>query len=174
MTSGTPPPMVRRPCVVRPAGRADVPGLVELLCALFAIETDFAIRPALHAQGLRLLLRQSRGGACGVFVAELEGNMVGMATVQTVISTAEGARSGWIEDVVVVPHLRRAGIGKLLLEEIETWARERGVHRLQLLVDRRNDAALAFYDARGFIGTNMVCWCKRLPRGATDHGDSAR
>ena len=36
---------------VRPARITDLPGLVELLCQLFSIETDFEVRPARHARG---------------------------------------------------------------------------------------------------------------------------
>lgn len=45
--------------------------------------------------------------------------IVGMATIQTLISTAEGGRVGLVEDVVVDESFRGKGIGKLLLAGIE-------------------------------------------------------
>jgi ribosomal protein S18 acetylase RimI-like enzyme len=148
---------------VRPARIRDLPALVELLCQLFSIETDFAVRPDRHARGLRLLLGAVRRGRAYVAVAESQDQVVGMATVQTVVSTAEGARSGWIEDVVVREDLRGAGVGTALMADIARWARVKGLVRLQLLADRRNRPALAFYDRLAFQTTNMICLRARGP-----------
>ena len=148
---------------LRPARTTDLPALVELLCQLFSIETDFEVRPARHARGLRLLLGAVRRGRAYVAVAEARGEVVGMATVQTVVSTAEGARSGWIEDVVVRDDLRGAGIGTSLMANIAQWARANGLSRLQLLADGRNRLALAFYDWLAFQTTNMICLRARCP-----------
>ena len=103
------------PLKIRRARVTDLPVLVELLCQLFSIETDFAVRPDRHARGLRLLLGSVRRGRAYVAVAETQGEVIGMATLQTVVSTAEGARSGWIEDVVIREDRRGAGIGRLLI-----------------------------------------------------------
>jgi GNAT superfamily N-acetyltransferase len=143
--------------IVRPARITDLPVLVDLLCQLFGIETDFEVRPARHARGLRMLLGAVRRGRAHVAVAETRGEVVGMATVQIVVSTAEGARSGWIEDVVVREDLRGAGIGTSLMADIADWARANGLARLQLLTDRRNRLALAFYDRLAFQATHMIC-----------------
>jgi GNAT superfamily N-acetyltransferase len=142
---------------VRPARISDLPALVELLCQLFSIETDFAVRPERHARGLRLLLGAVRRGRAYLAVAASQDQVVGMATVQTVVSTAEGARSGWIEDVVVREDLRGAGVGTALMADIARWARDNGLVRLQLLADRRNHPALTFYDRLAFRTTNMIC-----------------
>jgi GNAT superfamily N-acetyltransferase len=150
---------------VRPARIRDLPALVELLCQLFSIETDFAVKPDRHARGLRLLLGAVRGGRVYVAVAESHDQVVGMATVQTVVSTAEGARSGWIEDVVVREDLRRAGVGTALMADIARWARDNGLVRLQLLADRRNRPALSFYDRLAFQTTNMICLRAGSPQG---------
>jgi GNAT superfamily N-acetyltransferase len=148
---------------VRPARITDLPDLVELLCQLFSIETDFEVRPARHARGLRLLLGAARRGRAYVVVAERLGDVVGMATVQIVVSTVEGARSGWIEDVVVRHDLRGAGIGTSLMASLSHWARTNGLVRLQLLTDRRNRLALAFYDRLAFQPTHMICLRTHCP-----------
>jgi ribosomal protein S18 acetylase RimI-like enzyme len=154
LTSPRPVPAV---VTVRPAKISDLPALVELLCQLFSIETDFVVRPKRHARGLRLLLGAVRRGRAYVAVAESQDQVVGMATVQAVVSTAEGARSGWIEDVVVRENLRGAGVGTALMADITRWARANRLSRLQLLADRRNHPALAFYDRLAFRTTNMIC-----------------
>lgn len=138
---------------VRPAGPGDVDGMVGLLEALFAIEADFAFDAAKQGAGLKLLLESGR--AC-VLIAERQGRTVGMVTLQTVISTAEGGRVGWVEDLVVAKDCRGFGIGRQLLEHLETWAMRNGLSRLQLLADRNNEPALGFYERLGWAETALI------------------
>lgn len=139
--------------IIRPAAPGDIAGLVQLLEALFGIEADFDFDPAKQAQGLRLLLADTR--AC-VLVADDAGAVVGMCTAQTVISTAEGGPVGWVEDVAVADSHRGRGLGRKLLAELEHWAQAHGLTRLQLLADRDNAAALAFYERVGWHSTRLV------------------
>lgn len=143
---------------IRHATLRDLGAMTALLAELFSLEPDFAIRPALQEQGLRLLLKAARAGTANLTVAEdqASGQVVGMATVQTVISTAEGALSGWIEDVVVTASRRGSGIGGRLLAALATWAKAHGATRLQLLADRDNQAALEFYASHGWRHTRMI------------------
>jgi GNAT superfamily N-acetyltransferase len=143
---------------IRRATLGDLGAMTALLAELFSMEPDFPIRPDLQARGLRLLLKTARAGtACIKVAADRDsGQVVGMATVQTVISTAEGAPSGWVEDVVVTASRRGGGIGSRLLAAITAWAQTHGVTRLQLLADRDNRPALKFYASRGWQGTRMT------------------
>jgi len=143
------------PISIRKATAADVEALVLLLADLFSIEADF--RPDVERQrrGLALLLAAPAQGL--VLVAERGGAVVGMVTVQLVVSTAEGAQSGLVEDMVVTSGERGRGVGRRLLEVAESWARERGATRLQLLADRENGPALRFYERMGWRGTRLVC-----------------
>ncbi|MEY2669237.1 MAG: hypothetical protein RJA59_1875, partial [Pseudomonadota bacterium] len=72
-------------------------------------------------------------------------------------STAEGAASVWVEDMVVAAASRRLGVGRRLLRAVEEWGATRGATRLQLLADRENRSALAFYASLGWTGTQLVC-----------------
>jgi ribosomal protein S18 acetylase RimI-like enzyme len=139
---------------VRAAREADVERLVSLLGELFAIEADFRPDPDRQRAGLALLLADPR--AC-VLVAERGAGVVGMATAQLVVSTAEGAPSAWIEDVVVDRDARAHGVGRRLVAAAVAWAKERGARRCQLLADRHNAPALAFYDRLGWSSTRLVC-----------------
>jgi GNAT superfamily N-acetyltransferase len=150
-------------CRIRRATSQDLPHLVSLLCALFAIETDFTICPKLHARGLRQLLRAAKRDTRAVLVAVLAGKVVGMASVQIVVSTAEGGPSAWIEDVVVSPGLRGQGIGARLMTAVAQWAGRHGALRLQLLVDQRNRPALGFYHRLGYRPTHMLALHKPMP-----------
>jgi GNAT superfamily N-acetyltransferase len=140
---------------IRSATPADLPALVALVGELFAIEADFRLEPARQRSGLALLLADRERSA--VLVAERSGQVIGMATAQLVISTAEGALSALVEDMIVNAGHRGGGVGRALLGAIEAWAEGRGATRLQLLADRENAPALAFYERLGWRGTRLVC-----------------
>lgn len=144
---------------IRPARPSDLDALVGLLQELFSIEDDFAPDAERQRRGLALLLEGSPDRQ--VFVAGPEGSAVGMATVQVLVSTAEGGPVGLVEDVVVAPEHRAQGLGRRLLAEVESWARARGLTRLQLLADRENTPALRFYEACRWTPTQLVCWRRR-------------
>jgi GNAT superfamily N-acetyltransferase len=91
-------------------------------------------------------------------VRDPKGAVVAMASAQLVVSTAEGARSAWIEDVVVADGLRGKGIGAALLAALLDWARDRGATRAQLLADRANVPALEFYRRLGWQPTQLGAW----------------
>lgn len=142
--------------VVRRATPADVGELVRLLGVLFSIEADFQPEPERQRRGLELMLAEPERRC--VLVVEEAGSVVGMVTAQLVVSTAEGAPSALVEDMVVDEAARGRGVGRRLVQAIEAWARARGATRLQLLADRDNRAALRFYRRMGWRGTQLVCW----------------
>jgi GNAT superfamily N-acetyltransferase len=144
-----------RLAVIRAATEADLGALVRLLAELFSIEADFRPDSRRQRRGLRAML--AAPDQRGVLVAARAGAVVGMVTVQLVVSTAEGAASGWVEDMVVARTERRRGLGRRLLVAAERWAVERGATRLQLLADAANEPAHAFYRRMGWGGTQLVC-----------------
>ena len=85
-----------------------------------------------------------------------------MVTAQTVVSTAEGGESVWIEDVIVRDAFRRRGIGRKLVQAVEQWCSGRGVTRMQLLADGSNEPAMEFYPRRGWTRTGMVAFRKMV------------
>jgi ribosomal protein S18 acetylase RimI-like enzyme len=140
---------------VRPARPEDVDALVALLGDLFSIEADFRPDPGRQRRGLALLLADRTRAI--VLVAERERRVVGMVTAQLVISTAEGAPSAWVEDMIVDAAERGRGAGRALLEELDRRAAALGATRLQLLADRENAPALGFYARLGWAPTRLVC-----------------
>jgi len=135
------------------ASEADIPDLVELLGVLFSIEQDFHPDPVKQRRGLATLLASPMGHIA--IARGPDGRAIGMASVQLVISTAEGAPSAWVEDVVVQENWRGQGLGRALLEAVLDWARVRGAVRAQLLADLDNAPALAFYDRLGWQPTRL-------------------
>ena len=133
--------------------------MAELLHQLFAIETDFTPDYAAQARGLTLLVERP---STRIFVAEVDGEVVGMCTVQIIVSTALGMQVGVVEDVVVDVAHRGRSIGSALMLSVERWAAEAGLGRLQLLADRDNGPALCFYRQQGWKQTNLTGWMKAL------------
>ncbi|MFA6188435.1 MAG: GNAT family N-acetyltransferase [Sulfuricurvum sp.] len=137
---------------IRYACSDDISAMTNLLCELFAIEDDFIIDLEKQSRGLTFLL--DTPGAI-VLVAQEDDCVIGMASVQTLISTAMGEYVGLIEDVVVNEAYRGRGIGKLLLEALIAESEKLGLKRLALGADHRNYNALAFYQKQGFIVSHM-------------------
>ncbi|MDD1635253.1 MAG: GNAT family N-acetyltransferase [Methylococcaceae bacterium] len=141
---------------LRTAKPSDIPQLVELLKELFTIEADFDFDEDKQARGLNLLLKSEKD--C-ILVAELlsDNRVLGMCTVQTLISTAQGGAVGLLEDLIVAADFRHQGIGAKLLAEAVNWANCQGLKRLQLLADKNNLPALNFYQKQGWNSTQLVC-----------------
>jgi GNAT superfamily N-acetyltransferase len=140
---------------IAPATVADLPQLVALLEELFRLEQDFTPDAARQRRGLELLLGRPEHAV--VLTARACGDsLLGMITAQLVVSTAQGAYSAWIEDVVVDRRWRGCGVGRALVEAALRWGRAQGATRAQLLVDTDNRLALAFYAALGWEPTHQI------------------
>ncbi len=147
MSAATPVPKLAT------ATAKDLPSLVELLGVLFAQEADFVPDAAKQRRGLEAILGDSRIGR--VYVAREGSAVVGMVSTLYTISTAEGGKAAWLEDMVVRPECRGRGIGAALLAHAVVGAREAGCLRLTLLSDEDNDQAHAVYAAEGFQFSGM-------------------
>ncbi|MET0072492.1 MAG: GNAT family N-acetyltransferase [Candidatus Thiodiazotropha sp.] len=143
---------------IRQATAADIDTLSALLDQLFSIEQDFAPDHMKQRVGLEALLAVPDAY---VAVADDDGEVVGMATLQVLISTAEGGRCGLIEDLVVSESYRGRGIGRALMDHLIRWADNNGLTRLQLLADRDNQPALAFYKKQGWSTTRLIALKKQ-------------
>jgi len=141
---------------IRGAEPSDTDGLVALLRVLFTLEEDFSYNERVQRRGMALLISR-QGPERQVFVAEKGGRVAGMCSIQTLISTAEGGLVGQVEDVIVGDGCRGNGIGNVLMDAVDGWAREKGLKRLQLLAEKGNTQALKFYRSRGWEITNLIC-----------------
>jgi len=144
---------------IRPASAGDLSAMTRLLQELFAVETEFIVDTEKQRCGLQMLLDSPKAG---VWIAERRGRVVGMVTMQLMISTAEGGLSGLLEDLVISSAYRRRGLGKALLSAAVKWAREQGATRIQLLADGRNVPAIIFYRKQDWKQTNMIALRRSL------------
>lgn len=142
---------------VRSAVIEDIPSLLPLLYELFSIEEDFVFNEDKQRAGLEVMIVSP--GAI-IMVAETDGEIVGMATGQTIISTAEGGLALLIEDVIVTENYRRSGIAGRLLLAVGDWGKIKGAQRMQLLADKHNAPALNFYKNTKWMETALICFRK--------------
>lgn len=149
------------PINIRNATLSDIEDLIRLLEQLFTIEKDFEFNSENHRKGL-LLMMEGCGKHKTVKVAERDGKVIGMCTMQTRISTATGTVSGVIEDMIVDKAYKNKGVGRALLAHMNLWAAQRGIFNLQLLADKNNTPALEFYRHLGWQSTKMICLTRRL------------
>jgi GNAT superfamily N-acetyltransferase len=140
---------------IRSARNEDIPSLINLLKQLTELEESFTFDEESHKKGLELLIKD-QPHSC-VAVADWGGKIAGMCTGQTVISTAMGGPSVWIEDVVTHPDYQRKGVGSKLLDFVKEWAESQGARRSQLLIDNNNRSALKFYGQKKWQETNFSC-----------------
>jgi GNAT superfamily N-acetyltransferase len=92
------------------------------------------------------------------FVAELDGQPVGMANVKhytrmPAAGMASAGRWGYVGNVFVLSEHRNAGIGEALMERIVSWAGHHGLEHLRLAPSERS---IPFYERLGFVPGAVV------------------
>jgi len=143
------------------ATTADIPQLGELLDILFTQEVDFIPDRAKQERGLRLIIEQPEVGR--ILVARDGREVIGMVNLLFTVSTAEGGKVILLEDMVVRPQRRGAGIGLALVEAAIAFAGEQGFLRITLLTDEENNQAQWFYGRAGFRRSAMVPMRRAIP-----------
>ena len=143
---------MKRGITIEKAKAGDFRQMAEILSILFAIEQDFTIDYDKQLAGITKLYHHI---GKDLLVAKHEGNVVGMVTMQRLISSAEGDYIGQIEDLVVKENYRKMGVGSRLINKMRALAQDHGYKRIQLAADMNNENALQFYSRRGFHQTHL-------------------
>lgn len=135
--------------IIRPGGRNDVPALHALVLELAQYE---------HAEKeVRLTLDQMAEDGFGdqpkysVLVAEVDGEVVGMALFYARYSTWKG-ETLHLEDLVVQEEHRKSGIGSALFRAVVAEACALGVGRMEWEVLEWNEPAKEFYKKYNGLG----------------------
>lgn len=140
---------------VRPADPGDEPFLLGLMARLAEFPTP-AWRPppeittADHAI-LRGALHGPRPDAIIRVAVTAEGNPLGyvFATTHTDYFTREPVAH--VEVLAIAPEAEGRGLARLLMENAESWARERGYRRVTLNVFDGNARARGLYQRLGYL-----------------------
>jgi GNAT superfamily N-acetyltransferase len=141
------------PPLLRPATSGDADQLARLLAILGYPCTPAEARvrvQALDAEPDQRLL-----------VAERDGMLLGLLALDFMYYLPLGAVSCRIVALAVAPEAQRQGVGRWLLREAETLAREAGSARVELTSAAHRHEAHAFYRECGYADT-AVRFMKRL------------
>jgi ribosomal protein S18 acetylase RimI-like enzyme len=122
----------------------------EAVLALMAGLGRPAIAPDADPQGNVFLDHLGHPDAV-VFVAELQGGVVGAASLWFRPRLNWTTLEAWIPDLYVDPAHRRRRAARALLDACAAAARGRGCHRLVLESGHERAAAHQLYEAYGFI-----------------------
>ena len=148
---------------IGPATRDDLERLADLLVLLFEQEADYTPDRDKQLRGLTAIFDSPALGQ--IFVARLAGEVVGTACLLFTISTACGGPACWLEDVIVAPERRGAGVGGALLRHAIEFAESRGYVRIALITDRVNANAQRLYERLGFHRSEMTIMRRSLGGG---------
>jgi ribosomal protein S18 acetylase RimI-like enzyme len=91
-----------------------------------------------------------------VLVAENEAGIVGGVSFWIKPDLAHGDTVVEVPMLVVAEDHRRAGVGKLLMEEVRNVASDNGATQIELVATRANVTAREFYRSLGFVETDVV------------------
>lgn len=81
----------------------------------------------------------------------------------TVMVGHDGHR-GWIYYLAVEESHRGAGLGRELMSSAETWLKEHGAVKVQLMIQNGNETVLGFYDHLGYDDGDVQVRAKWLDR----------
>jgi ribosomal protein S18 acetylase RimI-like enzyme len=141
-----------------------------------ALERLFEIVDALHRDGLPHVFRAAQGPArsrayleeltageeSAILIAEGDDGLVGFINVQMRESPDArimvARRYAVVDALAVEEAARRRGVGRRLMCAAEDWARQRGAGTLELTVWEFNAAAIAFYEAMGYVTARRRLW----------------
>ena len=141
------------PVVVREATAEDAEALHALALELADALGDRGPRPEAAQARLLELLEEPRAW---VLVAEDEKGVVGAASLWAKPDLAHGDIVVEVPMLVVSKNARRRGIGRLLVEKMQSIATAENATLIELVATRENDAARAFYRSLGFVETDHI------------------
>ncbi|MFO0691733.1 MAG: GNAT family N-acetyltransferase [Myxococcota bacterium] len=128
--------------------------IVELQEFERALEPALPPGPEMAGAYLAVLVARCAKHAGRLFVAEVDGRVVGFAAVlgrvEPEAPDQEQAAHAYVSDLVVLPAHRSRGLGRRLLEQAEALARTVGTTRLEIGVLAKNPDAARLYRDFGF------------------------
>jgi GNAT superfamily N-acetyltransferase len=134
---------------VREATPADVPRILQLVRDLAEYEREADQVAATEDDYRRLMFPDVGHPTVFAHVAEVDGDVVGMAVWYLSFSTWTGVNGIWLEDLYVMPDHRGSGLGRGLLAALAGICEERGYQRVEWWVLDWNEPSIGFYRSLG-------------------------
>ena len=117
-----------------------------------------------QAAAVALRLERVLASRAAAFIADLGGSAVGLCTIHLFDVIHEDAAVAMLSVLIVTADVRRAGVGRRLVEEAEQWARTSGAGRIVVATGLSRKAAHSFYEALGYEH-NARRYIKRMVQG---------
>ena len=141
-TSPPPPkPKEKRKPKLRDAKPGDASRLVELIAELGHEVTEKQVRKNLAAL--------KKAGETPI-VATLDKAVVGLVGVHRMVTVHRPAPVGRIPILVVAKEAQGLGLGRMLVDAVEQWCREKGCQLIEVTSNDRRAEAHAFYRHMGY------------------------
>lgn len=134
---------------IRPATPSDIPAILGLVRELAEYEREPDAVEATEESFLATMFPAKGDPTVFGHVAEIDGEVVGIAIWFLSFSTWTGTNGIWLEDLYVTPAQRGSGLGKELLATLARVCVERGYRRLEWTVLDWNEPSIAFYRSLG-------------------------
>ncbi|MGK5552469.1 N-acetyltransferase family protein [Actinomadura kijaniata] len=128
--------------LVRPAAQRDAARIADLL--------DQLGHPATAEEARARLAYWLGDPHSALLVAEVDGGIAGFAALHAVPLIERTARRGRLVAIAVDAAVRGRGVGRALVEAVETAARRLDCHDLEVTSARTRTGAQRFYAALGF------------------------
>ena len=158
-----PPATAPRPAglVIRPLDEADGDVVTELISEFGPARTPAPERMEAVRRAFADHADRVRSGTAASTVAEVEGEVVGVCTLEWQYPFWARAIHAWLPDLVVAGRARRRGIGRALVVHALERANAAGATRLSLESGPTRTAAHALYRSMGFEETGRSYLLRR-------------
>ena len=156
--------------VIRPAIDNDFDSLTQLAAELQDYEK--AIYPlrksgaSYGTESAKRMLVEIKTGESDVFVAEVNGQVVGYIAAHSEHNDCDQNDTYYVEDLAVTETFRSQGIGTQLLKYTEEFAKTKGFKKFGVGILIANDRVLKYYEKYGFevYGVELnkdIAWIKK-------------
>ena len=136
--------------LVRDVQKADIPAILALIKA--KAEFDGCLDHLKSGESDIEKAFFSESPKARAIVAEVHGEVIGIATYYDIYSTFIAKSGIWLDDLYVYERFRKSGAGKAIMKRLCQKAKEAGCGRIDWLVARDNDNGRGFYES---IGANI-------------------
>ena len=135
--------------IIREARASDIPAIHQKIIELAIYEREPDAVEADESQLKDALFGAGHVAFC--HVAEIDGEIAGIALWFLNYSTWKGSAGLYLEDLFVSPEFRGKGIGLALMKTLARLCIQRGYPRFQWWVINWNEPAINFYRAIGAV-----------------------